>query len=258
MTSTTLVSPDLYLSITAGEYLREHLFEPAALIAGICKHFHPEVTAENVTAWRQHYRSTAHPGDRAGLTVHQEERDALFNVLAEAEAAGDTRRQILAAASQTTLRAIPSLGAAETMATYSSKGAKLRYWSAQEDARLLAGERVRSGDLDYARRGKLVRMLDYAGLAAEAAATRLDETPGPAPVSDEIADVEVVAEAPETGPRLLVDMRVAGGISLQVEADARHARLVTNGRTYLLSPADVSALAATAAAADRLMGGDPR
>lgn len=233
-TDEALVSPDLYLAITAEHYMREHLFDSPALIAHVCSHFHPEVNADHVERWRIQYSSIARPGDRTGMTVHPAEREAVSAVLDDAEARGSDNREIIRRVCQETLRVLPSVGAAEQLATRVTVGNVKVAWSAEEDAQLLNGREVRGESVDMSRRTRLRKLLGY----RQSIAVPAGALPAPADTHTEDAEGATVHasaafDLPSEPP--LLTMNVAEGVTVAVDQSATAVTVAAGHESILLS-----------------------
>lgn len=241
-TDEALVSPDLYLSITAEHYMREHLFDSPALIAHVCSHFHPEVRAEHVERWRTQYSSVARSGDRTGMTVHRSEREAVSRVLDDATSRGLDHRETIRLVCRKTLRVLPSVGAAEQLATRMTAGNVKVAWSAEEDAQLLNGRDVRGESVDMSRRTRLRKLLGY----RQSIAVQADALPveGAADATDSV-DTTALATAtfdlPSEPP--LLTMNVAEGVTVAVNQSATAVTVTAGHESILLSDAEAKKLA---------------
>lgn len=238
-TDDLFVSPSLYLSITAEHYMREHLFDSPALIAHVCSHFHPDVSSEDVEQWRAHYLSVARPGDRTGMTVHRSEREAVSAVLDDATSSGLSNRETIGLVSRKTFRVLPSVGAAEALATRVTVGNVKVAWSAEEDAQLLNGREVRGESVDMSRRTRLRKLLGY----RQSIAVPAGALPAPADTHTEDATAHApAAPEPPAAPPMLT-MNVAEGVTVAVNQSATAVTVTAGHESILLSDAEAKKLA---------------
>lgn len=241
-TDDLFVPPSQYLSITAEYYMREHLFDSPALIAHVCSHFHPDVSPEDVEQWRAHYSSVARPGDRTGMTVHRSEREAVSEVLDDATSSGLSNRETIGLVSRKTFRVLPSVGAAEALATRVTVGNVKVAWSAEEDAQLLNGREVRGESVDMSRRTRLRKLLGY----RQSIAVPAGALPAPADTHTEDAEGATVHasaafDLPSEPP--LLTMNVAEGVTVAVDQSATAVTVAAGHESILLSAAEAKKLA---------------
>lgn len=232
-TDEALVSPALYLSITAEHYMREHLFDSPALIAHVCSHFHPDVSPEDVEQWRTQYLSVARPGDRTGMTVHRSEREAVSGALDDANSRDLDHRETIRLVCRKTLRVLPSVGAAEDLATRVTVGNVKVAWSAEEDAQLLNGRDVRGESVDMSRRTRLRKLLGYRQSLT---------VPLVAPVAGQDVEAPPAAPEPPAEPPMLT-MNVAEGVTVAVNQSATAVTVTAGHESILLSDAEAKKLA---------------
>lgn len=241
-TDEALVSPDLYLSITAEHYMREHLFDSPALIAHVCQHFHPEVNADHVERWRTQYSSIARPGDRTGMTVHPAEREAVAGVLGAASSHGLDNRETIRRVCRETLRVLPSVYAAEQLATRASHGSVKVPWSVEEDAQLLNGRDVRGESVDASRRARLRKLLGYRkSIALPSGALPDPAADDTADAADDAGHAAAAFDLPSEPP--LLTMNVAEGVSVAVDQSATVVTVTAGHESVLLTADEAKKLA---------------